>query len=63
VGSSSSYGRTVTFTVRIDPALPPAQYRDFVNVVRIGYPGTDFNPADNVYTLTVSGGISPTCGW
>jgi uncharacterized repeat protein (TIGR01451 family) len=51
----------VSLVVRIDDSLPAGDV-SFTNVVQIGDDGTagpDFNPADNIFTLTVTGGNLP----
>jgi uncharacterized repeat protein (TIGR01451 family) len=73
VGSSNQYTRifsdlppasstqTAVLVVRIDDSLPAGDV-SFTNVVQIGDSGAsgpDHNPADNVFTLTVSGGNLP----
>jgi uncharacterized repeat protein (TIGR01451 family) len=52
---------STTFVVSIATNLPPGT-STFINVVRVGddgLSGADFNPTDNIYTLTVSGGNLP----
>jgi uncharacterized repeat protein (TIGR01451 family) len=73
VGSTNQYTRpvtdvpalsgpqTATLVLRIDDDLPAGDVL-FTNVVEIGDDGTsgpDYNPADNVFTLTISGGNLP----
>jgi uncharacterized repeat protein (TIGR01451 family) len=53
--------QVVSLVVRIDDSLPAGDV-SFTNVVQIGDDGTagpDFNPADNIFTLTVTGGNLP----
>jgi uncharacterized repeat protein (TIGR01451 family) len=63
VGSLSPLSGTLTATlvVSIDTSLPAGD-ASFTNVVQIGddgAAGADYDPADNVFTLTVSGGNLP----
>jgi uncharacterized repeat protein (TIGR01451 family) len=53
--------QSATLVVRIDDSLPAGDV-SFTNVVQAGDDGAsgpDYNPADNVFTLTVSGGNLP----
>jgi len=58
---ASSGPRTATLVVSIDDDLPAGDF-SFTNVVEIGdngASGPDYNPANNVFTLTVTGGNLP----
>ncbi|GAB4533647.1 MAG: hypothetical protein Kow0063_15900 [Anaerolineae bacterium] len=57
----SSGTQTASLVVHIDDSLPAGDV-SFTNVVEVGDDGTsgpDYNPTDNVFTLTVTGGNLP----